>query len=168
VSVVRALYAMAALLALTGLGLRVVPVGKPTVATPTTPPPRDGNRSVPLPARSATGEIDSATSHAIISSNIFARSRVALGRALAATVDREHPTPAPRPPTFTLYGTTIGPDGAVALIDAGGSDHRAGLLHIGDLVAGARVVAITDSTATLERPTGLLILHLPPAARQTP
>jgi hypothetical protein len=168
VSLVRSLYVMAALLAVTGLGLRLAPVGKPTVATATTPPPRDGNRSVPLPARTAAGEIDSTTSSAIIGSDIFAPSRVPPGRSLSVAVDRKHSTPAPHAPAFTLYGTTIGPEGAVALIDADGADRSTGLHHIGDVVAGARLVAITDSTATLERPTGLLILHLPPTARPSP
>ena len=35
------------------------------------------------------------------------------------------------------------------------------LYHLGDVVAGARLVAITDSTVTLDRPTGgPLVLHL--------
>jgi hypothetical protein len=66
----------------------------------------------------------------------------------------------PAGPTLTLLGTTIGPEGAVALIDTNSGVPGAALHHMGDLVAGARLVAITDSTVTLDRPSGPLVLHL--------
>ncbi len=39
---------------------------------------------------------------------------------------------------------------------------------MGDVIAGARLVAITESTVTLLRPLGPVILHVAPAVRQTP
>jgi hypothetical protein len=71
------------------------------------------------------------------------------------------PRTTPSAPALTLLGTTIGPQGAVALIDASASSPPGPQVHrMGDLVAGARLVAITDSTVTLDRPSGPLVLHM--------
>src|SRR5205814_4948042 len=60
----------------------------------------------------------------------------------------------PRGPTLRLYGITVGAQGAVAIIDADPSIPGGELYRVGDLVAGARVLAITDSTVTLAQPSG--------------
>jgi hypothetical protein len=62
----------------------------------------------------------------------------------------------------------MGPQGAVALIRDDAVARSAEVYHIGDLVGGARLVAITDSTVTLERRSGPLVLHLPTGRRAGP
>jgi hypothetical protein len=167
VNLVRSLYLTAALLAVAGLGLRLVPLRQPAAAATATSPPRGGDQSVRLSARRTTAEIDSIAGSEIIASNIFVRARVAPARAVPPPVTRLR-TAAARAPTFALYGTTIGPQGAVALIDASTEPGGAQIHRVGDLIADGRVVAITDSSVTLERPSGLLILHLPTAKAQQP
>src|SRR3989442_7825279 len=71
-------------------------------------------------------------------------------------------------PPLKLYGITVGPQGAVALIDADPKIPGAEIYRVGDLVAGARLVAITDSTVTLAQPSGPLILRLPSGDRNRP
>ena len=168
-NVVRVLSVTAAALTVTGLALRVAPIGRPAIGVPAAAVAHDGDRSKTLPVQTAAGVIDSGAMDPIVAANIFARSRVAPARAVAAgaRVDKV-PAAAARAPTFTLYGTTIGPEGAVALIDATDSPRGAHVHHMGDTIAGAQLVAITDSTATLARRSGLLVLHLPRTARQTP
>jgi len=78
---------------------------------------------------------------------------------------RETAPTKPRGPTLRLYGITVGAQGAVALIDADPNIPGAEIYRLGDLVAGARVLAITDSTVTLAEPSGPLVLRLQPAAR---
>jgi hypothetical protein len=169
VNALRPLYVTATVLTVTGLALRLVPIGRPAIAPPTSPEASDRHRSVTLPVQTATGGIDSAAVDPIVLANIFARSRAAPTRAGAAHVAADRrPAPAPHAQTFTLYGTTIGPLGAVALIDAGDLPRGAHMHHLGDEVAGARLVAITDSTVTLDRRSGPLVLHLPRTAGQTP
>jgi len=144
------LYGTAAVLALSGLWLRV--------ARP--PLPKVDPAQLKLPAQkpsAAAGDIAPANYQPIVAENIFAQSRGV-----------EPPAPAPvtakakvrsTAPTLELRGTTIGPRGAIALI--GADVHR-----IGDIVDGARLVAITDSTVTLERPSGPLVLHVPSSQRK--
>jgi len=101
----------------------------------------------------------------IVAANIFSPTR----RAPARVSPVEHAIhqavghTGPRAPTLTLYGTTVGPQGAVALIQGDGMNPGADVYHVGDVVAGARLVAITDSTVTLARPSGALVLRLQPA-----
>jgi hypothetical protein len=167
VNLVRSLYLTAALLTVAGLGLRLVPLPEAAVTPAATPPPRDGGQSVRLPALAATAEIDSVAAGEIVASNIFTRARVAPARVVAATVNKPRAARPPAP-TFTLYGTTIGPEGAVALIDASTAPGGAQIHQVGDVIADARLVAITDSSVTLQRPSGLLILRLPTTAAQKP
>jgi hypothetical protein len=101
---------------------------------------------------------------AIVTTNIFSQDRTpppvrfALpGRALAP--------PKPRGPVLRLFGITVGPQGAVAIIDANPKIAGSGLYRLGDLVAGARLVAITDSSVTLAEPSGPLVLRLSPRKR---
>src|SRR5256885_139760 len=139
-SIVRALSAAAVVLGLLGLWLRL--------SRSALPAPRAGAivaatfspqaRAAPL-ARSAPG------------------GRAAGGAASAS-----------RRPPLKLYGITVGPQGAVALIDADPKIPGAEIYRVGDLVAGARLVAITDSTVTLAQPSGPLILRLPSGDRNRP
>ena len=157
---VRGLYVVAAALLVAGLGLRLAPTPLPRVqaaplAVPAEVDPSRGSTSAPpVPAYNA-----------IIAANIFSPDRAPpavrfslLGRAAVPT--------RPRGPTLQLYGITVGPDGAVAIIDADPNISGAEIYRLGDLVAGARLIAITDSTVTLAEPSGPLVLRLPSAARR--
>jgi hypothetical protein len=149
----------------------VAPISRPAVSARAAPaPPHDGASSVALARQPAAGEIDSAAGVQIAAANIFARSRVAPARHVTVGTGTEvpHVVHAASAPSVTLYGTTTGPEGAVALIDAGSLPRRAEVYRIGDTIAGARLVDISDSTATLERASGVRVLHLPPTARRAP
>jgi len=165
----RALYLMALVLTVGGVVLRVVPLQQPGISTRPSAV-RTPRHAVATPTQSATGEVGSAATDPVIAANIFARARVAPFRASAAhaAIARGPVATAPHTAAFTLYGTTIGPQGAVALIDDNSPPRGAHVHYMGDLIGGARLVAITDSTVTLDRESGPLILHLPPSARQTP
>jgi hypothetical protein len=143
------LYGVAAVLTATGLFLRVAHPALPSAD------PAQLRLPVQRPATS-TGDVAPADYQPIVSGNIFAQNRgVAPAKpAAVARVER------PRDPAagLALRGTTIGPRGAIALI---GAD----VYHIGDTVDGARLVAITDSTVTLARPSGPLTLHVPSSQR---
>jgi hypothetical protein len=150
VAPVPVLYGAAAVLALSGLWLRV--------ARP--PLPKVDPAALKLPTQqpaTATGDVSPADYQPIVDQNIFAQSRgvEASKPAAVASKARNHPAEA----SLELRGTTIGPRGAVALI--GADVHR-----IGDIVDGAKLVAITDSTVTLERPSGQQVLHVPSSQRK--
>jgi hypothetical protein len=158
--VVRALYATAAVLAVIGFALRVMPARAPSA-------PRSisatsvGPVSGPVSKGEVGGDTPSSVYDSIVSFNIFSRTRKAPTRPGDVQVAAGKARPSkPAGPTLTLLGTTIGPEGAVALIDTNSGVPGAALHHMGDLVAGARLVAITDSTVTLDRPSGPLVLHL--------
>jgi hypothetical protein len=99
----------------------------------------------------------------VIASNVFSKTRL-------PPVTRFTPPGSSRlltPPggektgaTFTLYGTALGPAGAVALIrpDVMGAPPR--LYGVGDTAGSGRLVAVTESTATLDRKAGFLVLRL--------
>lgn len=169
-NLIRPLYVAAAVFTVGGLALRLAPLGRLTIAAPAALADRHGDQLVPIPVPPTTGEIDSAAADPIVAANIFARSRVAPARAarVVARADRASKAASPHTTTFTLYGTTIGPQGAVALIDDNTPPRGAHVHYMGDVIAGARLIAITDSTVTLDRPSGPLVLRLPPTMRQTP
>lgn len=149
--VVPILYSAAAVLALAGLGLRIARPSLPSVD------PKD----LRLPARqqpAASGDVAPAANfQLIVDQNIFSHQRGAAEPAKPATARPEKSRNAE--PDFALRGTTIGPRGAVALI--GAEIHR-----VGDIVDGAKLVAITDSTVTLQRATGPVVLHVPNSPRK--
>jgi hypothetical protein len=155
---IQVLYAVAAALGVVGLVLRIIPARAPAapdavrvVATVSPPTGRiESGGDVPLPAYDS-----------IIAANIFSRTRTAPPRPGEVQDAQAKPKPTkPAAPTLTLLGTTIGPQGAVALINASNGSPGAELHHMGDTVAGALLVAITDSTVTLDRPKGQVVLHL--------
>ena len=161
-TLVRSLYAAAGALLIAGLGLRLVPTRLPRAqAAPLDVPAEAQPEAAPTSTRPAP------RSDAIIAANIFSPDRTPPavrfslpGRAAAPTKTRG--------PTLRLYGITVGAQGAVAIIDADPSIPGGELYRVGDLVAGARVLAITDSTVTLAQPSGPLVLRLQRAARSGP
>ena len=162
-----ALYVAAVGLVLVGLWLRLARSALPA-------PRADAAIQVPAAGRRATAPADAvpATDYeSIVAANIFSQTRVAPSvRFVPAgqAVKRAAAPAAPRGPTLKLYGITLSPQGAVALIDADPKVPGAEIYHLGDLVAGARLVAITDSSVTLAKPSGPLVLRLPPARRRLP
>ena len=168
----RALYVAAMLLVAAGAALRLTPVEQPTAsAAGTARMSRDTRRAVIVPASSSPAEIDAAADDPLIAANIFSRSRVAPARVPATGTSptaRQHSAGPARAPTFTLYGTTVGPRGAAALIDVSTTPGGAQVHYMGDLLADARLVSIADSTVTLIRPSGPLVLHISPGASRSP
>jgi hypothetical protein len=150
VKIVPILYGAATVLALSGLYLRFA---KPSL------PSADPN-DLRLPAQqqpAAAGDVTpaGASYQLIVDQNIFSQERAA-----PAPVKPVRPEkPRNQGPDYALRGTTIGPRGAVALI--GAEIHR-----VGDIVDGAKLIAITDSTVTLERPNGPVVLHVPNSQRK--
>lgn len=145
------LYGAAAVLALSGVVLRLARPSLPSVD------PKD----LQLPSRqqpAAAGDVAPAAANyqLIVDQNIFSQQRSAPTPVAPATRPQK---PRNTEPDYALRGTTIGPRGAVALI--GAEIHR-----VGDVVNGAKLVAITDSTVTLERPSGPLVLHVPNSQRK--
>jgi hypothetical protein len=162
------LYAAAGVLAAGGVALRVLPIERPSLADVSLATAHRSGAPGAVSITRVAGDIVPAASDPILAANIFSRNRTAPVREGAP----EHPAHAAAPAlhgnTLTLYGTTIGPQGAVALIDDDTPPRGAHLHHMGDVIAGARLVAITDSTVTLDRQTGPVVLHLPASMRQTP
>lgn len=160
----RGLYGAAAVLFLGALALRLVPASLP----PADPSHRVPVAVTPVQVPARTGDVS--TYAAIGAGNVFARTRrppavrfVPEGREPPAAA-----APAPikrRQPVFRLYGITVGARGAVALIDADPKIRGAELYRVGDLVGGAPITGITDSTVVIARKGARLVLRLPPAQR---
>jgi hypothetical protein len=138
-------------------------------AIPTTRPDTGGRLALPDPAPAVTGGRAPRSYAAIVAGDPFSVRRtppsvrfVPVGGAhhsASTAVRREGPK---------LYGITLGPEGAVAVISADPGVRRAQLYEIGDTLAGARVVAISESTVTLIKPNGPLVLHLEFAGQRQP
>ena len=156
----RGLYVAAAAFLVTGLGLRLARIPLARVASaPLGLPVADTPDATPASAPPAPRY------DAIVAANIFSQDRTAPAVRFSPPGRTAAPTK-PRGPTLRLYGITVGPQGAVAIIDADPHVPGAELYRLGDLVAGARLVAITDSTVTLAEPSGPLVLRLQPSARR--
>jgi hypothetical protein len=159
----RALYGVAGALALAGIGVRLAPARLP-----------GGQPALELPAPAqlspAQGVLGDERSYApIAAANVFSQTRtppkvrfVPEGRHSADSVA---PAPKPRARVFRLYGITVTAKEATALIDANPKIPGAELYRIGDLIGGAPITAITESTVVIRRPGGPLVLRLRPAAR---
>jgi len=162
VTLVRSLYAAAGALLIAGLGLRLAPTRLPRAqAAPLDVPAEAQPEAAPTSTRPAP------RSDAIIAANILSPDRTPPAVRFSLPGRAAAPTK-PRGPTLRLYGITVGAQGAVAIIDADPSIPGGELYRVGDLVAGARVLAITDSTVTLAQPSGPLVLRLQRAARRGP
>ena len=164
---VRVLYATAGVLALLGLWLRLArsALPSPRADAAELPAPAAG-RGAPAPAQ----QPPAAGFEAIAAANIFSQTRTAPSvRFVPVGQAAKRAAPAaPRAPALKLYGTTLSPQGAVAIIDADPKVPGAEIYRLGDLVAGARLVAITDSDVTLAKPSGPLVLRLPPTQGKKP
>lgn len=162
----RSLYGAAAALGLTGLALQIAPTPLPRArAAAVAPIP------VPHPAASGPSARGAPSYAAIVAGNVFSAARRAPRIRFAprgATGAVHSAGAAASRQTLRLYGITVATDGTIALIDADPTVPGAELYRVGDLVAGARLVAVTDSTVTLAEPSGPLVLRLPPAHRRTP
>lgn len=153
---IRALYAVAAVSLVAGLVLRLAPAARPGPGAAPLALPAAGAGAAPR-VRGAAPSYE-----AVVAANIFSQTRAA-PRVRFTPAGLGGGPPArrvARRPVLQLYGITVGPQGAVALIHADPKLRGAQIYRIGDLVAGARLVAITDSTVTLAEPSGPLVLRL--------
>ncbi|OLC99197.1 MAG: hypothetical protein AUI89_09395 [Gemmatimonadetes bacterium 13_1_40CM_3_65_8] len=146
----RVLYGSSAGFALVAVGLQLAPTAPPRApASESVAPGISHATERPVPTAPP------ATYATIVSTNIFSTDRVP---------PRVRFTPPGR-----LYGITIGASGtATALIDADPDIPGAEIYHIGDVVAGAPIVDITDSTVVLAQPSGQRVLHLQRSSRRQP
>ncbi len=155
----RALWMAAGGLSALALLLYLVPT---SVATADLPP---AEGTLVQASGSRTADPESALAFdAIVERNIFSPDRappasryVPPGGAAPAQAAPATTGPAP----VRLFGIAVGPDGAVALIDADPEIPGAEIYRLGDMVRGARVSAITDTTVVLDGPSGRTVLRLP-------
>lgn len=154
----RLLYGIAAILLLVGLALRIAPA------------PVEAHQEVPAQGSQST-TVSRETSRdaagmdaAIVSGNIFSAVRSAprvryTPPDLVASRETARPRPRPAASGLRLVGTV---SGTAALIDANPAVPGAEIYQIGDVVAGKRIVAVTESTVVLEGPAGRAVLRLQP------
>jgi hypothetical protein len=159
-TLVRGLYLAAAALLTAGLGLRLAPTPLPRATAAPVAIPAEAQPDAAPPRTPAVPRYD-----AIVATNIFSQDRTAPAVRFLPPGRVAAPTK-PRGPTLRLYGVTVGPQGAVAIIHADPKIPGTEIYRLGDLVAGARLIAITDSTVTLAESSGPLVLHLQTAARR--
>lgn len=156
----RTTIVVAAVLVAFGAGLRLAPVA---VDLPAAPLPEVAR----LPADPGHAEQAEAllAYEEIVRNNVFDRERrppasryvpPELAEAQAASEPAPVVRRGPR-----LFGLAVGPDGAVALIDADPAIPGAEVYRPGDAVGRARLVSVTDSSAVLEGPAGRTVLRLP-------
>jgi hypothetical protein len=158
--------------ALYGAGVALVVLGSwLRLARPS--PPRASAAELPLAAlhpAAGAGRTAAPTYDGIVTGNMFSKRRTPSAVRFRPAGLRRMPSGggAAREPPLTLYGITLGPQGAVALIHADPRSAGADLYRLGDLVRGGRLVAMTESTVTLARPSGSLVLHLPSGQKAKP
>jgi hypothetical protein len=159
----RLLYGTAAILLLVGLALRVTPTSlgsgqEPTVrATQAGPSPRTA-------AREPAG-----ADAAIVGGSIFSVTRSPPRTRynppdLAPTREPQRRAPRPAASSPRLFGTV---SGTAALIDANPTVPGAEIYQVGELVAGKRIIAVTESTVVLEGSAGRTVLRLQPSPQPT-
>ena len=158
----RLLYGLAAVLLLLGLALRVAPAptvsGRPAAAPSTLPGDGPGKTLEEVPASEAE----------IVSANVFSLSRSAprvryLPPDLATIASEPESSGRTQPVQhLRLFGTVVGPSGTAALIDADPAVRGAEIYHVGDLVDGQRIVAVSESTVVLQGSAGRAVLRLQP------
>lgn len=162
---VRTVWTATAALALVGAALRVTrpPLSRAAADSLPIPPPAP-------PARPADRPVPATELRRIVTANVFSSARtpprtrfVPTGLARAARA-----AAVPARPLLRLYGITVGDRGAIALIDADSKIPGAEIYRVGDQVAGAPIVAITDSTVTIAQSSGPLVLRLQPGDRRRP
>jgi hypothetical protein len=159
----RPFYLAAALFAAAGAVLRFAPVSaaEGAGASPVAPPAgAEARLRAPADPRSFSP---------IVASNAFAADRKPPAVRFVPEGLRRDTVPVaraprkPAEPSARLFGISRGPGGAVALIDADPDVPGAEVYRIGDTVRGGRVTNISETTVTLTRPSGPVILRLPDA-----
>lgn len=167
VDAVRTLYALAGLLALSGLALRFAPARVPSVPAPPI--------TVEEPAAEPSGseQAEALLSYqAIVRANVLSRNRTPPATRYVPPELAEEVAPVRTPtataPPLRLYGVAVGPTGAVALIDADPSVPGAEVYRPGDSVGDARLISIADTAVVLEGPAGRTVLTLPTSSRRSP
>jgi hypothetical protein len=157
----RLLYLAAGVFAVAGVALRVAPVELPG--------PNDAVPAVPAASPSPPASEAAARERygALVSSNAFAAARTAPTKRWVPEGLRRDTAPPPKAPrkppepVARLFGITRGPGGAVALIDADPDVPGAEVYRVGDTVHGGRLSNISESTVTVTRPSGPVVLRLP-------
>ncbi|NIR44004.1 MAG: hypothetical protein GWN99_02275 [Gemmatimonadetes bacterium] len=165
-AITRALYLLAGVLALAGLGLRLVPA-RPAVPA-ADPIAIDRPATEPSPSERAQALL---TFQEIVQANVFSQDRAAPAQryvppelALPEPVPTAAPAAAPR---LRLFGVAVGPTGAVALIDADPAIPGAEVYRQGDLVRGLQLVEIRETTVVLMGEDGPTVLSLPSSGRRS-
>lgn len=168
---IRWAWVAAGVLALVGVALRVAPASPPAVSVDAPAP-----YQVPEPP---TGEQQAATLlsfQRIVTDNLFTQDRTAADERYTPPELMPPDTPAAQPtrpqpvarPALRLYGTAVGPEGSVALIDADPAIPGAEVYRVGDQVDGARLVEVQETAVVLEGPAGRFTLTLPSSIRRSP
>jgi hypothetical protein len=164
IATTRVLYSAAVLLAVVGLGLRLVPSPVSGTAAPPV-----SVADLQTGGESVAASADAAAFQAIVSANIFNRDRQPPAERYIPPELQEQVEP---PPTQTsggfrmrLFGVVVGPAGTVALIDADPRIPGAEVYRPGDVVGDSRLISVSDSTVVLEGPTGRRVLSLPSSNR---
>ena len=163
----RVLYGSAAGFAVIAVSLAVAPTAPsraqasasiaPPVARATEPPQRLAEAVPPT------------TYARIVTTNVFSTDRVPPRVRFTPPGLAVKGEPVHHAPTVRLYGITTGAGGtATALIDADPEIPGAEIYHVGDVVAGAPIVTISDSTVVLAQPSGQRVLHLERSSRRQP
>ena len=173
VTLSRVLYAGAAGLTLLAAGVYAASWRAPEASSrPAVVAAADTQLAGAPPAAGRAPESDSAAIAEIVAANVFSPARTpprtryvppSLGE--VAPLDSGVPR-APRAPALRLFGVTITPSGAQALIEADPKVPGAEVYRVGDWVREFELVALTDSTAVLDGPDGQLVLRLRPRKRQ--
>jgi hypothetical protein len=159
----RPFYLAALLFAAGGVALRLAPVGaaEPAPGAPGAPPAPPAPRPPAAP--------DPRSYSPVVASNAFAADRKPPAVRFVPEGLRKDTVPAaraprkPAEPAARLFGISRGPGGAVALIDADPDVPGAEVYRVGDTVRGGRVTNISESTVTVTRPSGPVVLRLPDA-----
>ncbi|UCC24442.1 MAG: hypothetical protein JSU98_11970 [Gemmatimonadales bacterium] len=154
----RRALALAGVLALLALVLRLTPVKAPRAPTPVEP----GMAGPPSPAAWLEPSADGSLYAAIVDGNVFSPDRTAPPLPSAGTLGAGAAgAPAARPgQRFRLSGLVRGPDGWVALIDADPDLPGAELYQVGDSVGTYLLEQATDSLVVLRRGARTQILRL--------
>ena len=165
----RVLYATAGTLGLVGVALQLAPAQRPGTeggAAELVPP------NATPPTRVAAATAAPTAYAAIVTANVFSAERIPprVRFTPAGLASRDAPLPrgGRAAPAVLLYGITVGEQGATALIDADPQIPGAEIYRVGDLVAGAPILEITDSTVVLAQPSGVRVLRLQRSGRKRP
>jgi hypothetical protein len=158
------LYAVAGILLVAGLVLRLMPAPALTTLA------QAAETGAALPGKVRVTPRPAQDDAAIINENIFSASRSAprvryTPPDLAPSPEPGRPVARAASPGLHLLGTVAG---TAALMDADPRIPGAEIYQIGDVIRGKRLVAILDSTAVLEGPTGRTVLKLQQHKPSTP